>query len=133
MGILDLFTSKKRTNEITHALIGAYAVSKMNDDQREVVILEVYKTIREGSPFRLSFSESQDKFNTSPAIVQAGLMANAMISLRIHHGVYGYQWDYIPNPYAIPAYPKETLHAAISNIKKYGIDIKDCFAGPKEI
>ncbi len=133
MSILDLFTSKKRINEITHALIGAYAVSKMNDDQREVAVLEVYKIIREGSPFRLSFAEAQDKFNTSPAIVQAGLMANAMISLRIHHGIPGYQWDYIPNPFAIPAYPKENLHAAISNINKYDIDIEDCFAGPKEI
>lgn len=133
MGILDLFLSKKRIEEITNALIGAYAVSRMNDDQREVVVLEVYKIIRAGSPFRLSFAEAQDKFNTSPAIVQAGFMVNAMISLRIHHGIPGYQWDYIPNPFVIPSYPKQNLHAAISNIGKFGIDLKDCFSGPKEI
>jgi hypothetical protein len=133
MGILDLFLSKKRTEEITNALIGAYAVSRMNDDQRQVIIIEVYRIIREGSPFRVSYSEAVDKFNSSPAIVQAGFMANAMIDLRIHHGIPGYQWDYIPNPFALTVYTERNLRAAISNIRQYGFDIGDCFAGPKEI
>lgn len=83
MGIFDLFTAGKQAEEITRAFIGAYAVSRMNDDQRQVIMFHVYRMLCESGPFRLTFDEANKKFNTSPAIVQAGLMVNAMINLKV--------------------------------------------------
>lgn len=133
MGIFDLFTAGKQAEEITRAFIGAYAVSRMNDDQRQVIMFHVYRMLCESGPFRLTFDEANEKFNTSPAIVQAGLMVNAMINLKVHHGVPGFRWDYIPNPFALSIYSEKAHRTAISNIRKYGIDPDECFAGPKEI
>jgi hypothetical protein len=133
MGIFDLFTAGKQAEEITRAFIGAYAVSRMDDDQRQVIMFRVYRMLCESGPFRLSFDEANKKFNTSPAFVQAGLMANAMINLKMHHGVSGFQWDYIPNPFALSIYSEKALKMAISKIRKYGINPDECFAGPKEI
>jgi len=133
MGIFDLFTAGKQADEITRALIGGYAVSKMNDDQRQVIMFEVIINLIQSGPFRLKHDEASKKFYTSPAIVQAGLMVNAMINLKIHHGVPGFQWDYIPNPFALPTYSKNAAMRAYSNIRKYGIDPDECFAGNKEI
>ena len=133
MGIFDLFTADKRADEITRAFIGAYAVSRMDDDQRQVIMFQVYRMLCESGPFRLSFDEANEKFNTSSAIVQAGLMVNAMISLGIHHGVPGFQWDYIPNPFVLSRPSEKVGRIVISNLSKYGLDPDKCFAGSKEI
>lgn len=134
MGFLDLLMSRKQSEEITHALIGAYTFSRIrDDDQRQTIITHIHRTLCESGPLRISFDDAEDKFNSYPAIVQAGLIVNAMIDLRIHHGVRDFQWDYIPNPFALTVYSERALKKALLNVRKYGIDPKECFSGPKDV
>jgi hypothetical protein len=60
-------------------------------------------------------------------------MVNAMVQMKIDHGVRGFRWDYIPNPFALSTYSERAFMKAVSNIRKYGIDPKECFAGDQEI
>lgn len=133
MGLFDVFKTGKQAEEMTRAFIGAYVVSRMDDDQRQSIMFQIYRTLCESGPFRITFDEANEKFNSSPAIVQAGFMVNAMIDLGIHHGVKGFQWDYIPNPFALSVYSERVFKTAISTIRKYGIDPEECFSGPTEI
>ena len=134
MGLFDLLRGGKQADEITRAFIGAYVFSRLrDDDQRQTITLHIYRMLCESGPLRISFDDAQDKFNSSPPIVQSGLIVNAMIDLRIHHGVRGFQWDYIPNPFALTVYSERAIKTAISNVRKYGIDPEECFSGPAEI
>jgi hypothetical protein len=134
MGLSDILTGRKRAQELTYALIGAYAFSRLRDDsQTQTVMSRIYSALVEYSPFRISYDEAVDKFNNSPGIVQAGFMVNAMIDLGIHHGVRGFQWDYISNPFALTLCPDKIMEMAASNVRKYGIDPNECFSGPADV
>lgn len=134
MGLFDFFTRGKKAEEITCAAVGGYVFSRLRDnEQREVIIAQIYRTLSESGPFPMTLDEAQEKFNTSPAIVQTALMVNAMIDLGIDHDVRGFHWDYIPNPFALEYYPEKAALAAASNLRNYGIDPEDCFNGPSEI
>ena len=96
-------------------------------------MVHIYRIISESGPFKMPFDEAQDKFNFSPALVKAAFMANAMIDLGIHHGIKGFDWDYMPNPFAIKLCSKRAIQKAISNVWKYGIDPQDCFSGQQDV
>ena len=134
MGLFDLLTGRKQTEEWTRALIGAYTFSRLKDEgQKQVIIVHICRMLSESGPFRPTFDEAQREFNKSPAIVQAGFMVNAMIDLSIPCGVRGYQWDYIPNPFALKYYSEKARKSALVNIMRFGINPKECFGESKEI
>jgi hypothetical protein len=128
MGLLNLLMVGKQSNEMTSALVGAYVYSKLSDDaQKETIMIHTYRLIYENLPTRQSFGYAQEMFNTSPGIVQAALMANAMIDLGINHGIRGLQWNYIPNPFRLPTYSKRALRAAVLILRDYGINPGESF------
>jgi len=132
MGIFDLFTARKQAEEMTRALIGAYVFSNLkDDDQRNVIMFRIYRMLCESGPFPITPDEAHEKFNNSPGVVQAALMVNAMIVLKIPHGIRGFQWDYIPNPFALATYSERALKIALLNIREYGITPEECFADPR--
>jgi hypothetical protein len=93
----------------------------------------IYRALVEYSPLRISYDEAVNEFNNSPGIVQAGFMVNAMIDLGIHHGMKGFQWDYISNPFALTLCSEKVMETAASNVRKYGIDPNECFSGPADV
>jgi len=134
MGLLDLLTARKQAKEWTRALIGGYTFSKLKDEgQKQVIIVHICRMLSETGPFRPTFDEAQREFNNSPAIVQAGFIVNAMIDLNIPCCVRGYEWEYIPNPFALKYYSQKARMTALKNIRQYGINIDECFGEPREI
>lgn len=134
MGLFDLLTNRKQANEMTRALIGAYTFSRLKDEgQKQIIFIHICRMLSESGPYRPTFDEAQHEFNNSPAIVQAGFMVNAMIDLNIPCGVQGYQWDYIPNPFALKYCSEKAKMMALRNIGQYRINIEECFGEPREI
>lgn len=133
MGIFDLFNPRKQAEEITQAFIAGYLFCRMNDDEQQSIMFTIYRTLSKSRPFPLSSEEFDYEFNTSPGLVQAALMANAMIKKGIQHGVRGFQWKIFPNPFALKVHSKKALMIAIANVRKYGIDPYECFPGFKEL
>ena len=134
MGLFDLLTGRKQTKELTHAFIGAYTFSRLKDEgQRQVIVVHIFRMLSESWPFRLTFDEAQREFNKSSGIVQAGFIINAMIDLNTPCDVQGYQWDYIPNPFALKYYSEKARTIALRNIWQYGINIDECFGVRREI
>lgn len=128
MGLQDLLGRGKHAKEISRACIGGYVFNKLPDEERKIVFTQIFRAICEYSPVHTTYDEARDDFNTSPAIVQAAFMVNAMIELGIHHGVRGFQWDYIPNPFALARYSEKAIMTAMENLREYGINPKECFS-----
>ena len=64
--------------------------------------------------------DPEEKFDTAPAIVQGGLFADTMIELDVPHGVSGFSWTFISNPFTLTAYPQEVMLKALNSIRKQG-------------
>ena len=124
---MGIFSSKKQVEELKTALIGSYVFSKLKDgDQIEAIFFRLYTRLHEGG-----CDDPEEKFGTSPAIVQGGLFADVMIELNVPHGVSGFSWTFIPNPFALTVYSQKAQLKALDAIRKLGIDpIKECF--PKQ-
>ncbi len=129
-GLLDLLMGGKQVKELTCAFVGGYVYSRLPDDRRKSVMGRTVISVCEYHSSRISYDQGRDIFDNSPGIVQIAFMVNAMIDMGIHHGVQGFQWDYISNPFALSAYPERAIDKAASNLSKYGIDPNDCFAEP---
>ncbi len=56
-----------------------------------------------------------------------------MVELDIPHGVSGFSWTFIPNPFALSVYSQKAMLKAFDAIRKLGIDpIKECFPEQQE-
>jgi len=121
---MGIFSSKKQVEELKTALIGAYVFSKLKDeDQIQTIYFRIYTRLHEGG-----YDDPEERFNTAPGIVQAGLWADAMIELDIPHGVNGFSWTFIPNPFNLAVYSQKVQLKALNAIRKLGIDPKtECF------
>ena len=121
---MAIFSSKKQVKELKTALMGGYAFSKLKDEvQIQTILTCIYKRLRDGG-----YDDPEEKFNTTPAIVQGGFFANAMAELNMPHGVSGFSWTFIPNPFSLVACSQKVTLKALSGIRNLGIDpIKECF------
>ncbi|MGR3174987.1 MAG: MORN repeat-containing protein [Candidatus Scalindua sp.] len=125
---MGIFSSKKQVEELKTALIGAYVFSKLKDEaQIQTIYFRIYTRLHERG-----CDDPEEKFNTAPGIVQAGLWADAMIELNIPHGVSGFSWTFIPNPFSLAVCSQKVQLKAFSAIRKLGITVKECFPGQPE-
>ncbi len=123
---MGIFSSKKQVKELKTALMGGYAFSKIKDEaQIQTILTCIYKRLREGG-----YDDPEERFNRTPAIVQGGFFADAMIELDMPHGVSGFSWTFIPNPFSLEVCSQKVMLKALSAIRKLGIDpTKECLSG----
>ena len=121
---MGIFSSKKQVKELETALMGGYAFSKLKDEvQIHTILTCIYKRLHERG-----CDDPEEKFNTTPAIVQGGFFANAMAELDMPHGVSGFSWTFIPNPFSLVVCSQKVTLKALNGIRNLGIDpIKECF------
>lgn len=129
MGLLNTLMYGVHAEYIKRALIGGFTYSKIRSPElRQEIIKSALRIIIEGSPFQKSHEQARNDFYSSPSIVQAGFITNSMISLGINHGIMGFHWDYIRNPYSLTTYSRLAYDTAVKVIKHdYGIDVSDSF------
>ena len=129
---MSIFSSKKQVEEkkqvkyLKTALIGGYAFSKLKDEvQIQTILSYIYKRFA-----KQGYDNPKEGFNKTPAIVRGGYFADAMIELDIPHGVSGFSWTFIRNPFYLDVYSHKVMQNALNDIRKLGIDpTKECFSG----
>jgi len=120
MGLLDLLFAGKRMEEIKMALVGKHKFdSLISADQKNQVITLANQRLREGtSP---SDKSTMDDLNLRVRYV---FLALAMAELGIDHGLKGFQWTYVRNPFMVRYYDENLWGAATDMLrKKYGLNV----------
>lgn len=124
---MGIFSTAREVDEMARAFIGSFAFYRMNEDQQNAVTFRIVRMLTDSGRSGLSYDDVLNILNTSPAIVQGGLIANAMIEMGTDHGVPGFRWDYIRDPFALSKYSKRVLEKAVSKVMDYGINPEECF------
>ena len=120
MGLFDFLFAGKRMEEIKMALVGKYVFDVLiNDDQKSQVATLANQRFKEGtSP---SDSRSIDDLDLRVRYI---LFALAMAELGIDHGLNGFQWTYVRNPFVVQAYDERLWRATIRSFnKKYILNV----------
>ena len=113
-------TAPRKMEEIKMALVGKYVFDNLIDaDQKSQVISLANRRFREGtSP---SENRTMDDLDLK---VQHVFLALAMAELGIDHGLKGFQWTYVRNPFMVRIYDEKLRGATIGMLKKkYGINV----------
>lgn len=119
MGMLDFVFAGKRMEEIKMALVGKHVFDNLiNADQKNQVISLANKRFSEGtSP---SDKRTMDDLDLK---VRSVFLALAMAELEIDHGLRGFQWTYVKNPFMVQTYDERLWDATTEALrKKYGLD-----------
>ncbi|RLB88639.1 MAG: hypothetical protein DRH50_14920 [Deltaproteobacteria bacterium] len=120
MGLLDFLSAGKRMEEIKMALVGKHVFENLiNPDQKSRVITLSNQRFSEGtSP---SDKRTMDDLDLRVRFV---FLALAMAELKIDHGLKGFQWTYVKNPFMVQTYDEKLWDATADMLKKkYGLDI----------
>ena len=120
MGLLDFLSAGKRMEEIKMALVGKHVFENLiNPDQKSRVITLSNQRFNEGtSP---SDKRTMDDLDLRVRFV---FLALAMAELKIDHGLKGFQWTYVKNPFMVQTYDEKLWDATADMLKKkYGLDI----------
>ncbi|MCK4348137.1 MAG: hypothetical protein KAW47_05920 [Thermoplasmatales archaeon] len=120
MGFFDLLFAGKRMEEIKMALVGKYVFDALiNDDQKSQVATIANQRFKEGtSP---SDSRSIDDLDLRVRYIFFGL---AMAELGIDHGLNGFQWTYVRNPFVVRTYDEKLWRTTIESLnKKYTLNV----------
>lgn len=122
MGLWNLLTAGKRIEEIKMAYVGKYVYEKKlsSSQQKEVHNLATENANRYFNPDNVNeidlLSENER--------VRFIFYALAMAELGVAHGLSGYQWFYVKNPF-MAAIIDDRLWASTKNIvkKRFGIEV----------
>ena len=114
MGFFDFVFAGKRMEEIKMALVGKYVFDALiNDDQKSQVVTLANQRFKEGtSP---SDSRSIDDLDLRIRYI---FFALAMAELGIDHGLKGFQWTYVRNPFVVRTYDEKLWRTTIESLKK---------------
>jgi len=120
MGLLTFLFAGKRMEEIKMALVGKHVFDNLiNADQKEQVIVHANERLKEGSS--PSDNRTMDDMDLRVRYV---FLALAMAEIGIDHGLKGFQWTYISNPFMVQTYDERLWDATTDMLKKkYSLDI----------
>lgn len=120
MGFSDFLFAGKRMEEIKMALVGKHVFDNLiNADQKNQVITLANQRLREGtSP---SNKRTMDDLDLRIRYV---FLALAMAEQGVDHGLKGFQWTYVRNPFLLQCYDENLWEAATDMLKKkYGLNM----------
>lgn len=120
MGLLDFLFAGKRMEEVKMALVGKHVFENLlNSDQKYQVIELANQRFSEGtSP---SDKRTMDDLDLR---VRSVFLALAMAELEMDHGLKGFQWTYVRNPFMVQTYDERLWSATTDMLKKkYGLDM----------
>ncbi len=120
MGLLDLLFAGKRVEEIKMALVGKHVFdSLISADQKKQVTALANQRLREGT-----FPSDNCTMDDLDVRVRHVFLGLAMAELGIDHGLNGFQWTYVRNPFMVRYYDENLWGAAADMLrKKYGLDV----------
>lgn len=122
MGLWDLLTAGKRTEEIKMAYVGkhVYDNTLSSSQQQEVHTLATENANRYFNPDNVNEIDLKSENERIRFI----FYALAIAELEIDHGLPGYQWFYVKNPF-MAAIIDDRLWASTKNIvkKQFSIDV----------
>lgn len=120
MGFFDFLFAGKRMEEIKMALVGKHVFDNLiSSDQKNGVTALANQRFREGT------STSDNRTMDDLALrVRSVFLALAMAELGIDHGLKGFQWTCVRNPFMVRTY-NEKLWVATTGIlrKKYSLNV----------
>jgi len=106
MGLFDFLLAGKRMEEVKIALVGKHVFDNLvsTDQKNQVIALANQRFREETSP---SDNRAMDDLDLRVRYV---FLALAMAQLGIDHGLKGFQWTYVRNPFMVRTYGKEKGH-----------------------
>jgi len=114
MGLLDIIFAGKRIEEIKMAYIGKHVFENLKDPNLKAEIVAfANRRLRKGLPP----GAWDDGLENVDERVRYVFYTMAMAEMRIDHGVSGYQWCFVRNPFRVTIYG-DNLWRAASNILK---------------
>ena len=119
MGVLDFLFAGKRMEEIKMVLIGKHVFENLDKSiQNEAVEVANFR-LSEGTPAtKRTMADLDDR-------VKYVFLALAMAELNIEHGIEGFQWLYVRNPFLVQTYDDKLWRATSDMLtKRYGIKVR---------
>jgi hydroxyacyl-ACP dehydratase HTD2-like protein with hotdog domain len=110
----------KKMEEIKMALIGKYVFENLiTKEQKNQVITLANKRLQEGKVI-----PDEETINELNPRIRYLFFALAMAELGFSHGLKGFQWSYVRNPFMIETYDNQLWQSTIGMLKeKYGISV----------
>jgi hypothetical protein len=119
MGFMNLLTAGKKIPELKAILVGKYIFDNLKDENLKKRIMSLSdQRLKEGTSYGRSLDEEEP-------MVKYAFYAMAMMELNVEHGLGGFMWWQIKNPFMVRTYDESLWRTAQNDLKnEFNITVK---------